>query len=255
MSVSARVLKRARLVVRVAGEIPQEASRLRDVCSFSPRASRTASAFVVLGVLLGTSGCVDTRQKLEDFQERYERTHEGGAGDGGVCPPGFPEARALAGDYLLAVSPAFSAKTPIVFIAAVTAESAAPDQLRFSFDLTPLSAADRRTPVGGSIGRAETTSPAGAFTLDYGQITVPGEADPIIPGAPIVATVTLTGQLCGPDPTTESVSFLCGDVNGTVTQPTNLNLAGSTWTARRITDPSTLPEITINCAQEAPNPL
>jgi hypothetical protein len=198
---------------------------------------------------------VDTRQKLEDFQQRYERTHEGGTGGGGVCPPGSPDAEALSGNFLLAVSPAFSAKTPIVFTAALTAESAGAGELRFSFDLTALSAADRRTPVGGSIGRAETTAPAGPFTLDFGEITVPGEADPIIPGAPIVATVTLTGQLCGPDPSTGSVSFLCGDASGTVTQPTKLNLAGSTWTARRITDPTALPEITINCALEAPNPL
>lgn len=242
-------------MVYVSGVIQRKAERSRDVCSFSPRASRTAGALALVGVVLGASACVDTRQKLEDFQERYERTHEGGAGEGGVCPPGFPEASALAGDFLFTVSPAFSPKTPIVFIAAVTAESAAPEQLRFSFDLTPLSAADRRTPVGGSIGRAETTSPAGPFTLDFGQITVPGPADPIVPGAPIVATVTLTGELCGPDPATENVSFLCGDANGTVTQPAALDLAGSTWTARRITDPNALPEITINCAMEAPNPL
>lgn len=202
-----------------------------------------------------TSGCVDTRQKLEDFQERYERIHEGGVGGGGVCPPGFPEASALAGDFLLAVSPAFSAPTPIVFTAAVTADSAATDELRFSFDLIALSAADRRTPVGGSLGRTETTAPPNPFTLNFGQVTVPGEADPIIPGAPIVATVVLTGQLCGPDPTTGTVDFLCGDASGSVTAPTALNLAGSTWTARRITDPAALPELTINCAQEAPKPL
>ena len=208
----------------------------------------------LLALLVATSGCVDTRQKLEDFQARYERTHEGGA-DGGGCPPGSPDASALAGDFLLAVSPAFSPATPIVFTAAVTAQSGAADELRFSFDLTALSAADRRTPVGGSVGRAETTSPPNPFTLDFGQLTVPGEADPIIPGAPIVATLTFTGQLCGPDPATGTVDFLCGDASGSVTAPTALNLAGSTWTAARITDPAALPELTINCAQEAPKPL
>ncbi|HMJ10333.1 MAG TPA: hypothetical protein VK524_02950 [Polyangiaceae bacterium] len=206
-------------------------------------------------VALLLTSCVDTRQKLEDFQERYERTHEGRLGGGGnACPSEFPRAEELAGSFLVSVSPAFSPKKPIVFTASVQA-AASGSQLRFSFDLQPLSATDRRTPVGGSVGRAETSAGAEPFQLDFGQVTVPGEADPILPGRPIVAMLTLSGQLCGPDPATGSVDFSCGTADGSVSEPTSLSLTGSTWTARRIKGPGTLPDIAINCALEPPDPL
>ncbi|HEY6561120.1 MAG TPA: hypothetical protein VI072_27780 [Polyangiaceae bacterium] len=208
----------------------------------------------LLTLLIAVSACVDTRQKLEDFQERYERTHEGGPGGGNTCQPGLPSASELAGDYLLAVSAAFSPKTPIVFVATMEASAAPPNQLRFSLDLQPLSATDRQTPVGTSAGRAETTAGV-PFTLDFGQVTVAGEADPILPGQSIVAVITLGGELCAPDPATGSVEFLCGAVSGAVSEPTALELNGSTWTARRIQDPSSLPELTINCAGDPPDPL
>lgn len=246
-------------VIDMKRAIRGELARYRDDCRFSPRASRTASVYgiaraTLLALLMTASGCVDTRQKLEDFQQRYERTHEAGVGGGNTCQPGLPAANELAGDYLLAVSAAFSSKKPIVFVATVEASAAPPDQLRFSFDLQPLSATDRRTPVGGSTGRAETTAGV-PFTLDFGQVTVTGEADPILPGRPIVAVITLGGELCAPDPATGSVEFLCGAVSGTVSEPTALNLEGSTWTARRIQDANSLPEITINCAGDPPDPL
>jgi hypothetical protein len=152
------------------------------------------------------------------------------------------------------VSAAFSPKKPILFVATVEASAAPPDQLRFSFDLQPLSATDRRTPVGSGAGRAETTAGV-PFTLDFGQITVDGAADPLLPGRPIVAVLTLSGELCAPAPATGTVEFLCGAVSGTVSEPTALNLEGSTFTARRIGDPSSLPEITINCAGDPPDPL
>jgi hypothetical protein len=155
---------------------------------------------------------------------------------------------------LLAVSAAFSPKKPILFVATVEASAAPSAQLRFSFDLQPLSATDRRTPVGSSTGRAETTAGV-PFALDFGAVTVTGEADPLLPGRPIAADIALSGELCAPDPATGEVEFLCGAVSGTVSEPVELKLEGSTWTARRIQDPSSLPEITINCAGDPPDPL
>jgi hypothetical protein len=196
---------------------------------------------------------VDTRKELKDFQERYEATQEGPT-DGGPACTGQARAEEVSGQFLLAVSPAFSRPTPILFRATVEAQDAG-SEVRFTLALQALSAADRKTPVGGPLGNQEATTSAGMFSLDFGQLTIPGEADPLIPNAPIISTVTLAGQVCGADPATGTLDVLCGSVTGLVTAPAEFDLAGSTWAARRIPDDGTLPEIALDCALTAPKPL
>ncbi len=196
------------------------------------------------------AGCADPNGAFDEFHERYQRTHEGGigggAGDAGSCT--LPHPTNLSGDYLLVISPAFSPKTPILLLDQLSAASKA-DELALTMTLTAISAADRETPVGASLAPVENPVPAGAFSFDLGVVEVVGEADPIIPGAAIVASVVLDGELCAGE-----TDFLCGGVRGQVTAPAELGLAGSTWTLSRLAADGGLPPVLINCQGDVVEP-
>ena len=118
------------------------------VRGFSPRAIvhigipllrwGSIAAAVALGI-----GCVDTRKELEEFQERYEAT-QGGPTDGGPACTGQARAAEISGQFLLAVSPAFSRPTPILLRATIEAQDAG-SEVRFTMGLQALSATDRTT--------------------------------------------------------------------------------------------------------------
>jgi hypothetical protein len=217
--------------------------------------TRCADAGIAVFVL--AIGCVDTRGKLDEFNERYARTHDGGSvvDDGGACD--LPSAPELTGSFALVVSPGFSPKTPIVFRAEVTSEPEGSDRLKIGIELTALSARDRASPVGAPLPRREYSLGAGRFVADLGTLDISGEADPIVPGAPISGQLSLSGKLCsarefdGP----AIIEFLCGEATGTVTAPTTLDLTGSTWAALRVSDPASPPALVLDCAGNPPDPL
>jgi hypothetical protein len=197
------------------------------------------------------AGCVDTRGAFDDFAARYAETHpsSGDAGsDAGACATPAPDA--LAGRYLLAVAPAFSLDTPILFFAHFSAESADSD-LVIGLELRALSAADRQTPVGDVLPRREFRVSGGDVRLDLGELEITGAADPFIPGAAIRTSVVLSGRLCS----SASIDLLCGTATGAVTAPAELNLAGSTWAAVRASEAAPLPPIALDCERRAPAPL
>ena len=210
-------------------------------------------SFVALFALLAW-GCADPDGVMEDFADRYARTHaqkDAGAGDAGACEDATAEQ--LGGDYLLSISPAFSPKTPILFLCRLDAEPTGESRLAVAMTLTPLSASDRTTPAGDALPVIPLDVPAGgAFVADLGELHIPGNADPVLPGSAIVGTVTLSGTLCGAEPT---VSFLCGDASGNVTLPVAIGLAGSSWTLARVPASGELPDIAINCNLDPPDAL
>jgi hypothetical protein len=213
--------------------------------------ARPALAAPLLALAL-LSSCADPEAAFDAFAERYRRTHPGGdsgtGGVGGACALPVPDD--LAGPYLLVISPAFSPKTPILLLDELSAELAGTNHITLGMTLTALSAADRKTPVGAPLPSVSAELPPGAFSFDLGVLQIAGEADPIIPGAPITGSVILDGELCA-----DATDFMCGDVRGQVTAPAELDLLGSTWTLSRRPSPTELPDIVINCAMEAPDPL
>lgn len=201
-------------------------------------------------------GCADPTGAFDSFAERYRETRADAgvdaAADAGACR--LPEPGELEGRYALVVSPAFSPKTPIVFLDDVSATAAGSDRIEVAMTLTALSAADRETPVGPALTPPPATLGAGPFSFDLGVLQIVGEADPLIPGTPITGSVVLDGELCAP-PEGGAVTFLCGSARGQVTAPAELNLVGSTWTLTRVGPGGELPELTINCAKELPDAL
>lgn len=202
--------------------------------------------------MLSFTGCADPDGKFDAFVERYGRTHAGTDagtdGDGGVCV--LPTADEVSGRFLLVVSPAFSPKTPLLFLDDLSASSTPSDALELGMTLTALHAKDRTTPVGPPLSPVSMPVAAGAFSFELGVLEIVGEADPIIFGAPIIGSVILDGELCG-----GPFDFSCGSARGHVTVPAELDLAGSTWTLARIAANGALPDIAINCAKDAPDPL
>jgi hypothetical protein len=217
----------------------------RPVASFAARAA-------ALVVLIG--GCADPQAAFDDFGERYARTHDAGAGgSGGGGPCALPGASDFQGRYLLVISPAFSPKTPILFLDDITATDSG-SGLDAIMTLTALSAADRETPVGSALAPIDLSFGAGTFAADLGVLHIVGEADPVIPGAAIDGSLVLHGQLCAPD-AGGALEFSCGTASGQVTVPAELGLDGSTWTLSRVTDGDPLPEVVIDCAKNPPSPL
>ncbi len=159
-----------------------------------------ARSSVVLAALLAL-GCADPDGVMDDFAARYAQAHPDGgssAGDGGACEA--PTAEQLSGDYLLTISPGFSPKTPILLLGRLDAEASGSDQLAVDMTLTPLSAADRSTPVGDALPVIALKLPTGAFSADLGELHLPGDSDPVLPGSAIVGTVLLNGTLCAASP-------------------------------------------------------
>lgn len=204
-----------------------------------------------LTVCWSSAGCVDSRAALDDFNERYARTHAD-ASDRDVEPGSctLPQASDVTGRYLLALSPGFSSKSAILFFADFSAEPSSTEQLRVGLELVAISAADRHTAVGGSVVKKDSTLGAGSFDLDLGRVDISGLADPFIPNAAISGTLVLSGRLCATtdtDAASTELEILCGTASGNVTAPAALDLAGSTWAAVRIPDSSALPEPVLDC--------
>lgn len=82
------------------------------------------------------------------------------------------------------------------------------------FRYHPLDAADRRTEVGGELVLGPyVVENDGSFVADTGEMTLPGEANALLPGVPITSALVLHGQICGVR------SFYCGTVTGTSSYP------------------------------------
>jgi hypothetical protein len=218
---------------------------------FFSRSSRAMLAAAALASSPLLISCADVEGRYDDFEARDTKIREsqgGSGGNGGEDGCTRPEPGAADGDFLLSLSARIRRKSPILFLAGLTTE-ATDSGLSFSLEVQTLVAADRKTPTGTPIpvGPFEIDAD-GSFVAELPPVAVPSDGNPIST-RDIEAEITLIGSLCAP------ADFVCGDVNGALTEPLELGLDGSTFTLQRITDPDSYPEPVINCNKDPAAPL
>jgi hypothetical protein len=196
--------------------------------------------------LLGLAGCPDPAAEFDDFETRWRAANPdagGGVVDSGPCPA--PDPSALGGRYIFALSAVIERTKPILFLADV---SGGPEGLTFA--LQPLSAADRRTPVGPptTVGPFPL-SPDGAFHAELPPLVVTGEANPITGSQIAAQLVVLDARFC------DISGFYCGSVSGNLIEPIPLDLATSTFAMERITGGTPPAEPYLSCARDRAVPL
>jgi hypothetical protein len=196
---------------------------------------------------LAASGCVDPGGRFHDFeQRRAQRPDAGVEPDAGSCSvaPG-----SVTGLYELSLSAVIAPKKPILAILTVSTPSTN-GGTGLAFDAQPVSASDRKTPVGDVLHFGPFPIRAdGGYDAALTNLRVTGAANPIS-GSDIVANVVLHGRLCGDG------SFFCGTATGSVTAPLTVDLTGSTYTITRVPSAAELPaQPTIDCAKDLADPL
>jgi hypothetical protein len=205
-------------------------------------------AFVVIASV-ACGGCVDPGADFDAFigRARPPQSNAGDAGgDASVCTvrPGDVE-----GQYSFAISVTLAPTKPILALTDVTTPATG-SGTGFAFDAQPLSAADRRTPVGQKVSLGPfQVDQNGAYRAEIPNLQVTGAANPVT-GGDITADAVLSGNLCGDG------RFFCGTVSGNVTKPLPLDLDGSTFTFTRVDSATDLPaQPAIDCAGNLADPL
>jgi len=165
-------------------------------------------------------GCADAAGRFQQFETRRAARDDAlgmagasGAGTGEDCTP--PAPNVVQGPALLALETSGGPGAPILFFGVVeTPELDGQTSVKYSYKA--LDTHDRHTEVGdplfvGPYPIAED----GTFDAPTKEATLPGEADAILPGVPIVSQLTLHGTICGVS------DFYCGTVTGNVKSPFN----------------------------------
>ncbi len=182
--------------------------------------SSTSQIIVVSVLTLGLLACTDSVTRFEDFGDRVV--------DGGVAAP-EPDAAPLIevpninGTFLLGLAAVISPEPPFQFLAdveldgnTVTISLRGLDRFtRMLVDAPPLAAAG--VPVDVT-GRFEAVL----------QGEIPGDAN-VLTGSTLTVDVTLIGRI-------RSEDLFCGDANGMILAPIELDIAGSTIGAIRVED-------------------
>lgn len=213
--------------------------------------SRTTLAAAALACSPLLVSCADVEGRFDDFEARDTKIRENQGGSGGNDSGDGcirPEPGAADGDFLFSLSAVLNRRKPILFLAGLTTE-ATNGGLSFSLDVQALEAADRKTPTGTPItmGPYEVNAD-GTFVAELPPVAVPVNGNPISK-RDIEAEITLAGSLCAP------ANFICGDATGNLIKPLQFDLAGSTFTMQRITDPDSYPEPVLNCDKDPAAPL
>jgi hypothetical protein len=170
-------------------------------------------------------------------------------------------AEQLTGDYLFVVSIKVLPKAPVVFLAQISAERV-DDLLVLKLRHKALDKTDRVTPVSWwGPWQTGTIDAEGRFESETIAARIPAESNSIS-GQDADAEIMLHGLLSDSvDVGTldGAVEFVCGTVTGQILRPIPIDsLTGSTFTATRIPDvddPSTYPEVVINCDRDPARPL
>jgi hypothetical protein len=166
--------------------------------------------------LLIAVGCVDPAGRLEEFYDRSEPLRV--TVQTGECV----ERLDISGDYLLAIATVVNPSAPILFAADFDIDTAS-EPWGLTLTLQPVSYTDRSN-VGTALVAEGTIASDGTFSLDYGEITILGAANPVVPGVDAVAALLLDG--C-----TNSLALSCGNIGGSIIAPAQLPLTGSTYGA------------------------
>lgn len=184
-----------------------------------------ASAFLV--------ACPDPQGRYDEFGEKTEEFRGGSTNNG---QPNNTVQVDFSGRYFMALATVTAPSLPIYFDTTVTVDENF--LVDFSFqplktDTDPLNGGaarpDARTPAGDPIVVEDVQlTEEGTFTLSLVDASVNGEANPLS-GGNILATIELEGFV------TSSTSW-CGLAGGAATEPTTIDLTGSTFGAGVITD-------------------
>jgi len=195
-----------------------------------------------LSMLLTLCGCPNTQGEFDSFNERYAEAYppvEAASCDGGGMVPMPGEAD---GTYFEALAASLNTAKPFVLLTTVTTTATGETGMEISMEIQPLSAADRRTPVGDAVA----TGPApvqtdGTFEL-LQVVPMDGEANPIN-GLALEATLVSKGALCATD-------FICGTVDGdaVVNDALEVNVDGSTFAMTKVGSEADYPEpVPVDC--------
>ena len=178
------------------------------------KAMSTAVACVAL------VGCVDAKHSFDDYGTRV--VDGGGAG---ADRPNLTSIPDIGGHWMIAARPNLPEDRIIRLVADYTFTANADGTAKFSATITALRTAD---------GAPSTQQPpimendvAIALTGEFEAPlvgTLPGDANPVIPGSNAALDGTLSGRIMSAD-------FFCGDLSG---QAGSLPLGGSTFGAQRI---------------------
>ena len=209
---------------------------------------------VASAVALG--GCVDPEGKYDEFAERAgTTTGTVGSCDGGGTPPNPGEGE---GPVLLVVSTSLSPKLPVLFKGDVQSVDVG-GKTGLTFNLSPLNAFDRSTPVGEPLNEGPfVIGDDGVLVAEIARGITPEEANPILPDF-VESQVTLTGTVCkvaepwSSGPVMESNSH-CGIVSGTLYHPIPGDLAGD-FVLIRLADVNVIPDpLPYNCNGDLADP-
>lgn len=154
---------------------------------------------------------------------------------GGTVSGGGPS-----GQFLLAVATTVDLGKPFQFIATFETEASV-----VTLTLQPLSliqgqVTTPRQPFGAPLQFTGIKVIDGQFDVDLGTIALAGPTNPIT-GADIIAELDLAAMVVDMD-------FICGTVDGQVSEPPIGSITGSTFAATRIEDPNQLPSsVVVNC--------
>lgn len=176
-----------------------------------------ARSLLLIGCLCAS--CADAAGRFQQFENRRASLDDAasgmagasGAGAGENCMPPAPDV--VHGPALLALETSGGPGAPILFFGVVeTPELDGQTAVKYSYKA--LDTRDRHTEVGeplfvGPYPIAED----GTFDAPTAEAELPGEADAILPGVPIISQLTLHGTICGVS------DFYCGTVTGTVKSP------------------------------------
>ena len=174
----------------------------------------------MVGLCAGLLGaCPDTMGQFEEFIEESDPYRVLPAA--GECTAPID----LSGSYLLGAAVVVDPVKPLRFKLDLEVDLTL---LKIDGTLQAIAAPPNNGAVaaGTLVGEAYTATADldgadGGFALDFGSIVVPVEANPILP-APVTANLILDG--CTSTPTSS-----CGAIQGDITAPAAIPLAGSTW--------------------------
>lgn len=203
------------------------------------------SAYGLAWAAIVIAGCTDTRGRFDEF---IGRTPDGGRLAIDARP--IEELPDISGTFLLSVAPSVAPELPVQFRTQVQFTKNDDGTGTVSGTIQALSSMTRE-PVGDSYPAAPTqVAKDGTFTTSVVDLVLPGPANPLT-GSMLTATIVLEAQI-------RSADRFCGTLaqGSKVSRPTNIDLAGSTFSAIRISPDvpaSELPPPETECPAELPD--
>jgi len=181
-------------------------------------------ALVLSGFAL--AGCPDTQSQFDEFLDKSEPFRI--VPTAGECLGPVD----LSGTYIMGAAVVVDPVKPLRFKMQLTVDLAA-STIAGTLQAVAVPPNNGETAPGTLVGEVYTVSVPldaddGSFSLDFGTIVVPVEANPILAAA-VTADFSLEG--CTSTPTAS-----CGIIIGDITAPAAIPLAGSTWAITPLPD-------------------